>query len=147
LPFSPSFEGDTDLMTSGTITTLGIFYALAAAFILSTVWEQFLHVQDAVRMRDKHQFLKHKDKRIPLPIKVLLFLFSAMLLGAVVILPFHSVVNGIYSVFTVSLAIAINWGVIMDLDDPFEGIWNVEIPKEWKKYKNTMYFTDLLKEK
>jgi|GEM_PF-4058646 hypothetical protein len=137
LKFIPNTRPDTEIMTTGTISVLGIFYALVAAFVISTVWRQFVQVQEAVKMDNEQAFIKHKDKRIPLPIKLLLLTFSGLLIGAFFFISFHTVVVGFYSVMAIGLGLALNWAVIMDLDDPFEGIWNVHVPEKWHKHKNS----------
>jgi hypothetical protein len=129
------FKYDTDIMASGTVNVLGIFYALVAAFVLSTVWRQFVAVEESVKLRNKIEFIKHKDKRIPLPIKILLLIFSLLLLGSFFVMRYEGMLNGVYSIFAIGLGLALNWGVIMDLDDPFEGIWNIKIPNGWEKLR------------
>jgi hypothetical protein len=126
---------DASVMSSGTTTVLGIFYALVAAFVLSTVWRQFISVEEAIKLRNKKEFIKHKDKRIPLPIKFLLVVFSLLLLGAFFVMHFESKINGIYSIFAITLGLTLNWSVIMDLDDPFSGVWNVDMPPSWRNLK------------
>ncbi|MDD5178287.1 MAG: hypothetical protein PHT54_03345 [Candidatus Nanoarchaeia archaeon] len=123
---------DTEILSSGTISSLGIFYTLVYAFVLATVWNQFLEVEESIKVKDKESFIRHKDKRIPLPIKLLLFVFSILILGAFFISPFKNSIIGFYSVFAVALGLSMNWSVIVELDHPFEGIWNLRIPCEWK---------------
>lgn len=129
----PKTDLDQTLMTSGTISVLGIFYALVAAFVLSTVWRQFIAVEEAIKLKNKTEFVKHKDKRIPLPIKALLFFSSFLVMGSFFTLNFGHNLTGMYTMLSVSLSLALNWAVVMDLDHPFEGIWNLEIPKGWEK--------------
>ncbi|MDD5331925.1 MAG: hypothetical protein PHE43_03870 [Candidatus Nanoarchaeia archaeon] len=131
---------DTELLSSGTISSLGIFYTLVYAFVLATVWTQFLEVEEAIKIRDKKSFIRHKDKRIPIPIKLLLLVFSTLILGAFFISPFKSNIIGFYSVFAVALGLSMNWAVILELDHPFEGIWNLKIPDEWKEQRKIQKF-------
>jgi hypothetical protein len=140
----PKRDADVGVMSSGTISVLGILYALVAAFVLTTVWREFVAVQEAIKLRHKHDFFKHKDKRVPLPIKVLLLIFSLLLLGAFFIIHYNTVIIGMYSILSISIGLALNWAVIMDLDDPFEGIWNVEVPKHWHKLKNATHHKAIL---
>jgi hypothetical protein len=66
---------------------------------------------------------------------MLLLIFSLLLLGAFFFMHFKSLLNGVYTIFAISLGLALNWNVIMDLDDPFTGLWNVEIPNDWARFK------------
>lgn len=128
-----AIKADEAVLVSGTIPILAIFYALLAAFTFATVWQQWVAVEEAVKTRNKKEFLKHKDKRMPATIKLLLSLFSVLLVAAFFIISFKSLLTGLYSIFAVTLALSIYWSVIMDLDDPFSGVWNVRLPKEWEK--------------
>lgn len=126
---------DEGVLVSGTIAFLAVVYALLTGLTLVTVWGQWNTVQDALHKKDREAFDTMKTKRIPGTLKALLFLFSSLLLGAFWLVSFTHAVAGGYTIFAVSIVLAVAWEVIMDLDDPFEGVWNIdpkEIPEEWK---------------
>ena len=130
--FNQNVKLDEGVMVSGTIASLAIFYALLAAFAFATAWQQWVAVEEAVKTKDQQAFLKHKDKRMPRTVKALILLFSVLLIGAFFLISFKNILNGLYSIFSITLALSIYWVVIMDLDDPFDGDWNIQVPKEWQ---------------
>lgn len=125
-------SGDEGVMAGATIAFLAIAYALFAGFLFVTVWGQWNAVEDAVRTKNLEKFTELKDKRIPPTVKFLLVIFSALLVGAFFLLSFQHLLTGSFAIFSVSLVVSLYWAVIMDLDDPFNGIWNVEVPSDWK---------------
>lgn len=140
-------EGDEGAMASGTIAFLGIIYALLTAFTTATVWSQWLAVKKAVEtykaakkagdetaMAQAHQkFILNKDKRIPGTLKLILLMFSIFAVLGFYLLYFRNPLPGGFAIFTATMAASGLWGLIMDLDDPFTGVWNVEVPEEWKE--------------
>jgi len=128
-------QGDEGAIASGLVAFLAVAYALFAAFLFATVWSQWVAVEEAVRVKDRQKFDLHKDKRIPRTAKALLLLFSFFLVGAFYLLSFRHLATGGFSIFAVIMVIITYWQVILDLDDPFTGIWNVEVPKEWREQK------------
>lgn len=129
----PEIKADETIMVGATIVTLGVFYALMAAFVLAAVWQQWVTVEEAVNSDDKPAFLKHARKRIPGTIKLLILIFSTLLLGGFFFLAaFKSAWAGSFSIFAISLILSIYWAVVTDLDDPLTGVWNVSrVPKNW----------------
>lgn len=126
-------KADEGIMSSGTIAVLGIFWTLLAAFAFATVWTQWIAVEEAVKSKDKDAFLKHKDKRIPGTLKMLVSILSLLLVGAFFLISFNSVWAGLYSISAVSFVLALYWETVLDLDDPSTGVWNVTVPEEWKE--------------
>ena len=122
-------------MPSGTIAFLGVIYALLAAFTTANVWSQWVAVEEAVKTGDRQKFLQNKDKRIPGTLKSLLLMFSVFLVIGFYLLYFKNPLPGGFSIFAATMAVSAVWAVIMDLDDPFTGAWNVQIPREWREEK------------
>lgn len=125
-------SGDEGAMTSGTIAFFGIVYGIFATLLLVTVWNQWNAVEDAVNTKDRKEFDRMAEKRIPPTVKVLLFALSVLPVAAFFLTSFQHGPTGAFSIFGPSLIVAGVWAVIMDLDDPFEGVWNVEVPEEWR---------------
>ena len=128
-------QGDEGGMSSGTIAFVGVIYALLAAFTTANVWSQWVAVEEAVKTGNHEKFLQNKDKRIPGTLKALLLMFSIFLVVGFFLLYFKNPLPGGFSIFAVTMAVSAVWAVIMDLDDPFTGTWNVQIPEEWEKEK------------
>ena len=120
-------------MPSGTIAFLGVIYALLAAFTTANVWSQWVVVEEAVKTGDHQKFILNKDKRMPGTLKLLLLMFSIFLVVGFYLLYFKNPLPGGFSIFAVTMAVSAVWVVIMDLDDPFSGIWNVQVPEKWRK--------------
>ena len=137
-------QGDEGAVASGLVAVVAVAYALYAGFIFVNVWSQWTTIEEAVKTykvatdevtKDQaHQkFILNKDKRIPKTAKILLFVFSLFLVVAVYLLYFQNSIPGGYAIFTVIMIVSTYWTVIMDLDDPFSGIWNVQVPEEWRQ--------------
>ncbi len=127
-----TFKEDDDLFSSGTIATLGIFYSFVAVFILNKVWGQLIDSQNAVSAKDSETFFRIQETRIPGTIKLVLLIFSFFLVGAFFLANFKSFLGGLYSVSVITFILALHWEVMIDLDDPIKGVWNVErIPEKW----------------
>jgi hypothetical protein len=131
--FNSNLKLDEGIMASGTIALLGVFYALLTAFVFATVWQQWVSIEDAIKTRNKEEFIKHKDKRVPFTVKLLIVIFSFFLIVAFFLISFKNLILGVFSIFVITFILSMYWQVITDLDDPFTGIWNVEVPKEWEK--------------
>ena len=112
-----------------------VIYALLAAFTTANVWSQWVAVEEAVKTGDRQKFVQNKDKRIPETLKLLLLMFSVFLVVGFFLLYFKNPLPGGFSIFAVTMAVSAVWTVIMDLDDPFTGVWNVQIPEEWREEK------------
>ncbi len=124
-------QGDETALSGGTIAFLGVIYALLAAFTTANVWSQWVAIEEAVKTKDHQKFLQSKDKRIPGTLKLLLLMLSVFLVVGFYLLYFRNPLPGGFSIFAVTMAVSAVWVVIMDLDDPLTGIWNVEVPREW----------------
>jgi len=127
--------GDEGVMTSGTSALLFTIYGLLTALICVTVWNQWEAVQSAVKTVDEAKFREYKDKRLPLPLKLVMLMFSLFIVFAFHLMTYRNVLDGAYTSFVVAMALSLPWFVIMDLDNPFTGYWNVKgkIPPEWMK--------------
>ncbi len=125
-------RGDEGVMSSGTIAFLCMVYALLAAFVTATVWSQWVAIEEAVKMKNYEKFMQDKDRRIPNTLKFLLSMFSVFVVAAFFFLYFQNGLSGGFSIFAVTMAVLTVWTVIMDLDDPFTGVWNVKVPEDWK---------------
>jgi hypothetical protein len=130
IPIIP--DADVDYMSSGVISILGIFYAVASGFIISTVWRQFVYVEEAITVGSKEEFIRHKNKRIPNTIKIMFIIYSCILLFAFYITHVTTSSIGIFSIFSITYCLVLNFQIIIDLDDPFTGLWIVKVPKHWQ---------------
>ena len=122
-------QGDEGTIASGTVAFLAVAYALFAGFLFVTVWSQWVAIEEAIRDMDLKKFNLHKDKRLPGTVKTLLLMFSILLVVAFFLLSFRHLLTGGFSIFVATLVVSTYWRVILDLDDPFTGIWNVNVPE------------------
>jgi len=131
LGISSLISGDEGVMVSGTNALGIVLYALLAGFITVTVWNQWEAVHDAVKSKDREKFKLYKNKRLPKPLKMLLALYSLYIAGGFHLTLYRNLLDGVYTAFGIALLLSTVWAVVMDLDDPFTGFWNVKVPKEW----------------
>jgi hypothetical protein len=144
IPIAP--DADIDYMSSGVISVLGIFYAVASGFIIATVWKQFVFVEEAIKVGSKEEFIRHKDKRIPNTIKIMFVIYSCILLLAFYMTHVSTSTIGIFSIFSITYCLVLNYQIMIDLDDPFSGLWIVDVPKQWKhliKHERVSNFSKL----
>ncbi len=64
-------------------------------------------------------------KRIPRTLLALVILTAGMIVVLVLLYPFQSVLLGLASLAITTMLLALSQFVIADLDNPFEGSWNL----------------------
>jgi hypothetical protein len=139
LPFTERMKHDEDAMASGTINTIGIIYAILAGFVLTRVWDEWSVIDRARRTNNFDLFAQYKDLRVPHAIKFLLGVFSLALTASFFFISFSSLLTGAFTMFTVPFLLMVYAEVANDLDDPLNGICNINhIPEEWKKRLRAM---------
>ena len=111
---------------SATITTLGLIYWLVAAAALVNVWSQWIETEDASLKGDKKKFWELAERRMPQPVKAALLLISLLLWMAFFFMPFGSVWAGTFTVFSITVALTFIWEIVVDLDNPLDGVWRVK---------------------
>lgn len=131
----PLISGDEGAMSSGTIAFLGIAYSILAGFLFVNVWQQWNLVNEACTpgALDKKKFDENKNKRIPETVKSLWLIFSVIMIASFFCLYFKNALPAMLTIFAVTFVINVYWEVVLDLDDPFTGVWKVTVPGEWKE--------------
>lgn len=88
------------------------------------IFERLLEIaNDASAHRDERLALS--TKRMPRTLFAFVSLTAFMILLLVVLYPFHQLVLGLASVAMTSMLLYFAYFVLADLDNPFEGSWNV----------------------
>ncbi len=74
--------------------------------------------------------------RVPLFLKSLMILLSTLLVIGFILLGFNSTGLYLFALFGVLLVTSVIYSVISDLDNPFEGVWNMDLSmlNQAKKY-------------
>lgn len=130
-------KADETIMTSGFITSLTVFIALLSAAVFQKTWTEWTEVRNAVKgpEKDEKAFMRYVDERIPPTVKAAMIVLYVGLLGSFFILSNASLVAGIYMIFAITFALAFYWEVIEDLDEYWNGEWNIsldDVPDEWE---------------
>lgn len=127
-------KNDSDETTNSLIPLLGTFYAIVAGFILIRVIEEDGRIHECVADNDVERLNRELKKKIPPFVRVLLGVFTGLIVGATVFLPFDSVWSGIEHVGGTTFALSLYWMTALTLDNPFAvpGLRNV-IPDEIRK--------------
>src|SRR3989338_8365519 len=68
------------------ITIIGIGYVILTSLVAQTVWAEWKGIQMAISARDEVKFLEYKGQRLSPQVKLLLGMFSALLLVPTMIL-------------------------------------------------------------
>lgn len=121
----PIMKLDEEVLSSGTMNGLFIFFSIFAAFAVKEAWDQLNVLVHACRKNDKETFLACADDRIPWAIHILQILSSAIPMVTFFITPFASTLLGGFTVFSMSLFFVTTFLITIDLDDAFLGIFNI----------------------
>lgn len=127
-------KADAGIMSSGVVTFLIFGYGLFAVSMFSQAWSDWRNVKKAVRKKDEELFNEHVDEHIPTPAKLLLLVGECSLISAFFLAYFESSIDGYFAIFAVTFFVALVWEAIMDFNDYFTGVWNVdinEVPNDW----------------
>ena len=133
--YNHEMKSDAEIMSSGTINVLIVLYGLIYAFIINKVWTQWNELKHAIKTGDKNTFEKYCEERIPTALHFLIIFLAILIFGGLFLHPFASFINGLYSIFSTSLALVVCYEVAKDLDDPFVGIFNLDVPPDWINHK------------
>jgi len=113
------------------VLNLFVGWMLFSAWFLAKVDEEWKKCAEAVQRNDWNTFQIEAPKRIPITIRVLYIVISIM-----TVLSFHMfhIANTLVQFeiqfgigFFVVMAIFVLW----DLDDPIEGVTNINVPQKW----------------
>lgn len=111
-----------------------------AAAILAKVWLEWIEVRNSLRAetdeeRDEKTFSKYADERLPVTIKAAIVILFVLLLGGFFLAPISSPILGVFVTFAITFGLVFYWEVLLDFDDYWSGVWNVDIrdvPDNWK---------------
>jgi hypothetical protein len=107
-------------------------FAIAAALILTGVWERSRDISRFVLARDKSSFMKIRDEKIPIAMHLVLAAFGTgviVLLGAA---HYPTAASGMLVMFTISFAMSLYFVVTLELQEPTTSVWfRARIPPEW----------------
>lgn len=126
--FLTALSANDEMALTALITTLGLIYWLVAASALATTWAEWSQTEDAALKGDAKRFWQLADRRIPKPLKSVLFITSLLLWLSFIFMPFNALPAGIFAIFAVALVLAMVWEVIIDLENPLDGMWKVKNP-------------------
>ena len=119
------------------ITIIGIGYVILTSLVAQTVWAEWKGIQMAISARDEVKFLEYKGQRLSPQVKLLLGMFSALLLvPTMILLAPTSLVVAAVLVFAVTFMITAFWVVSNDLDDYWTSVWIIDlgsVPEEWRR--------------
>jgi|GEM_PF-4619421 hypothetical protein len=122
------------------ITTM-IFVATGiAAAILGKVWLEWVEVRNSLRGetdsdKDEGAFSKYADERLAPTIKSSLLILLALLMAGFFFAPISYWLFGIFVTGGLAFGIGFYWEVLLDFDNYWTGVWNVDIllvPNTWK---------------
>ena len=103
-----------------------------SAWFLARADEEMKKVEEAVRTADRDLFLAETPKRIALSIRVLYLLISALVILSFHLFHIESPLVFIEIQFGVGFLVVTTILVLLDLDDPLDGVINVSgVPEEW----------------
>lgn len=104
-----------------------------SAWFLTRADEEWKKTQEAVSKNDKDAFLLEAPKQIALSIHVLYVLVSALVLFSFHLFHIESTLVLVEIQFGVGFFVAMMYQVLFDLDDPLNGIINIQgtIPPDW----------------
>lgn len=132
-----ALKADEAIMASAVVPIIGIGYVIFAGLIASTVWGEWKGMLAAIEAKDEDAFVRLKDQRLSPHVKMLIRVFSGLLLFPIFFLfSYKNLVMGIFTTFGIMFMLLIYWEIINDLDDYFSGVWNInvnKIPEEWRK--------------
>ena len=136
-----SLKADEAIMAGAIVPIIGIGYVIFAGLVASTVWGEWKGIVAAIDAKDEEAFIRLKDQRLSPHVKLLVGVFSGLLLFPIFsLLPYKAIATGGFANFAITFILLIYWEVINDLDDYFSGVWNIDItklPEVWReKYFN-----------
>lgn len=107
-------------------------YVFLASFLLFREGNDVRDMKTAIKNKDKNAFLAIARDRIPAPVKYILFATGTIIILWTIFLHYESFWTGLASVYSTTYIIVLVWEVIIDLDDPINGVWVIKnIPEEW----------------
>jgi len=118
--FSPDMEA---IITCAWIPTLGLFYAILAGLLLSTVWDKYKTIRLAVKDYDIDTFANLRDENLSPLMYVLLCVVSSVLMTALFGMKYHDWLCGCFIISTTTYIFTLVVFIIMEIDNPFSGLW------------------------
>lgn len=117
----------------GIFQVIMVVWALLSAFLYARADEEWKKVQTAVLTDDQKTFLVEAPKRIPATFQTLYGVVSAI--AVIAGWGFHLASPVVFvSLGLFNFLVGFLYLIIRDLDDPIEGVVNVEdVPAEWLK--------------
>lgn len=114
------------------ISIFGILYGLIEAVVLTTVWNEYKAMRNAVKRYDFDTFVDLRDEEISPLVYTLTFVLSGVILLAMMCLKYVSLQSGLLFIGSTSYLFTLIFLVIYEIDDPCSGLWYIKsIPKEW----------------
>ncbi|HTY39868.1 MAG TPA: hypothetical protein VMC43_02155 [Candidatus Paceibacterota bacterium] len=119
-------DGAEGIATAAWIPTFGILYALVAATVLESVWEEYKTMRTAIKKYDFNTFADLRDEEVSPLIHTTMFVLSAAVLGGFMGLKYPDFTSGAFCVTTTAYLIALIFFVIVEIDNPFSGLWFIK---------------------
>lgn len=121
-----------EIATAAWIPTFGILYALFAAVVLNTVWNEYKNIRMSIKCYDIATFMNLRDEDVSPVVHVMLGIFSWAVLGAFMGLHYPDALSGLACVGSTAYIFGLIFFVIMEIDNPLSGIWFIRnIHQEW----------------
>lgn len=134
---------DIETFTQSVIPTIGIFHAIFASAATMEVIKEYKEAQEIIfkfheidndEITEKKlyvDFLFKVQLRMNKSFKVFLIALSVLLESSFFLIAFKSNIIGSFSIFSITFILMAFYQIIEDLDNPLEGVFNVDIPEAW----------------
>lgn len=120
------------IATAAWIPLFGIFYALLATVVISTVWDEYKRMRTAVKRYDVDEFVDLRDENMSPLVHVLMGSLSIAVLGSFMALKYPDVLSGVSFIGSTAYLFGLILVVVREIDDPCTGVWFIKsIPAEW----------------
>jgi hypothetical protein len=123
------------------LSIIGFAHATIVGVQINKVYTQYQNIQVARATSDFSLFKASTCVRISVVVKGLLVTFSLVFYMIFLVYPFACAYSGIISVWITIFIIVCLWEVSAELDDPFHGVWKLDLEtlkKEFPKHKRQM---------
>lgn len=128
----PNGRHDVEMMASGTIPGQWILYGLIATAAFNRVLSEFDSAVRAWLANDKAAFIASKGSRIHPAMYLVMNVFAVIITASYFLHAYASPINGIFTIFSAAFGFTFLHHLIVDLDDPVLGIFNVLVSKDWR---------------
>jgi hypothetical protein len=129
----PLDERSAVVLLAGLFVLASVAYGIQAGKVIGVTWIQNDKSTEALRLNDLSLFESYCYRRIPGPMKILLFNLSAVLGYSIANIQLNTAKNTMISQGLAYFLLITFWMVAYEMDDPLCGVWNVRshLPEGW----------------